>query len=378
VRFYQPGRKTRRPVKFLIAPRLDYHVRLAIITTCLVFGLAVQVLASVWVGWVPVLVGAFLGVSRGIQNKPRFRGRRRWEQVTLDEFQRVLDTATRSRQWARSPFNLASGRGVLTFLATAYVVLLVGAALGGPGQFKPHGPLLMLGDLLERKATSSQLMWLLDAAALAVPVWLSGFRTAWKPDELVLKVKCLQEVAQCVQGRSQTGLTIVPQMEVSSRKPTASRKKKRGLPEPDQERQLPRDARLQVRFTDAPEEFLGVQIQLSINRVGQAYPYLYCVLLARQGFGLRQRLGSISRVGNEVVEYSTEEDVEVVVYRQYTTRRKGYHTNYRARLRIVTGALKLAWQTLSAAQPHDARGASAGAEAASAPAATGRPPRRRE
>ncbi len=59
-----------------------------------------------------------------------------------------------------------------------------------------------------------------------------------------------------------------------------------------------------------PEEFLGVQIQLSINRVqSRAYPYLYRVLLARQGFGLRERLRRTSRVGDEVVEYSVEQDV---------------------------------------------------------------------
>jgi len=407
VRFYQPGRKKKGGVRFLIAPRLDYRARLAVITTCLVFGLAIQVLASVWVGWLPVLAGALLGVSRGLRNKPRFRGKRRWEQVTMEEFQQVLDMAKRSRRWARGPFNLASGRGALTFLGSAYVVLLVGAALGGPGQFKPYGPLIMVANLMESKATPAQWMWLLNAGALAIPIWLSGFRTAWKPEELLLKVRCLQEAAQCIEGRYQTGLTIVPQMEVSSRKPAASRKKKRGLPKPEEERQLPRDARLQVRFDEAPEarplptgppgarsqpgsespaigqdrrsleEFLGLQIQLSINRVGRAYPYLYCVLLARQGFGLRQRLGAVSRVGKEVVEYSTEDDVEVVVYRQYTTRQKGYHTNYRARLRIVTGALKLAYQALGAAEPEDVPAPSSATSATATDRSAGRTPRRR-
>lgn len=99
-----------------------------------------------------------------------------------------------------------------------------------------------------------------------------------------------------------------------------------------------------------PEEFLGVQIQLSISRVqSRSYPYLYCVLLARQGFGLRERLRRTSRVGNEVVEYSAEQDVQAVVYWQYTTRQKGYHANYRARMHIITGALRLACQALAVA-----------------------------
>ncbi len=374
VRFYQPEREGKYEVRFLIGG-LDYRVRLAVITACLVLGLMLQVLISVWVGWVLVLAGALLGASRGIRNKPRLRGKRKWEQVTLDEFQGVLDTAERSRRWARSPFNLASGLGILTFAATAYVVLLLGAALAGPGQFRPHGPLIMLGDLLDGKATSAQWMWLLDAVALAVPIWLSGFRRAWKPEELLIKVKCLQEAEQCIRGLSPSGLTVIPQMEVSVTR-QASSKKKRGLAKPEQERQLPRDARLQVRFDEAPEEFLGLQIQLSINRVGRAYAYLYCVLLARQGFGLRQRLGSVSRLGEEMVEYSIEDDVEVVVYRQYTTRQKGYHTNYRARLRIVSGALKLTQQALAAPQPAVASGVRV-ASVASASRSAGRPPRGR-
>jgi len=373
VRFYQPEREGKYEVRFLIAG-LDYRVRLAIIAACLVFGLVIQVLLSIALGWVFVLVGAVLGAGRSLENKPRVRGKRRWEQVTPDEFQRVLDTADRSRRWARSALNLASWPGVLSFLAAVYVVLLVAAWLGEPGRFEPLGGLRVLLDLSERSLSPAQKVWLLDAVALAVPVWFSGFRSAWKPVELVLKVKCLQEAEQCIRGLAPAGLTIIPQMEVTVSR-QASSKRKRGLAKPEQDRLLPRDARLQVRFDEAPEQFLGVQVQLSINRVGQAYPYLYCVLLARQGFGLRERLGDVSRVGQEVVEYSIEDDVEVVVYRQYTTRQKGYHTNYGARLRIVTGALKLTQQALAAPQPA-VTGARV-ATLASASRSGGRAPRRR-
>ncbi len=371
VRFYQPEREDKYEVRFLIGG-LDYRVRLAVIAACLVLGLMVQVLISVWVGLALVLAVSLLATSRGMLTLPRLRGKRKWEQVTLDEFQGVLDTAERSRRWARSIFNLASWPGLLGLLAAVYVVLLVAAWLGDMGRFGPLGPLWVFADFAEGRANAAQKMWLLDAAALSVPIWLSGFRTTWKPEELVIKVKCLQEAEQCIRGLSPSGLTVIPQMEVSVTR-QASSKKKRGLAKPQQERQLPRDARLQVRFDEAPEEFLGLQIQLSINRVGRAYPYLYCVLLARQGFGLRQRLGSVSRVAQEVVEYSIEDDVEVVVYRQYTTRQKGYHTNYRTRLRIVSGALKLTQQALAAPQPAAAPGARV-ASVASASRSAGRPP----
>lgn len=360
VRFYRDEPGEGRRVKFLIASGLDYWVRLGVIVTCLVLGLVVQVLVSVWVGWVLVLAGALMGASRSIENRPRVRGRRRWVEVTLDEFHKVLETAERARRWARSVFNLVSWPGMLGLAGAAYVVTVVGAWLGPGGRFHPLGPLYLFLQVSQRGLSAAQKMWLLDAAALAVPIWLSGFRTAWRPEELLIKVRCLLEAAEYIQGSAQAEVALVPQLEVIESEPGRTRSKKRGLPKPVQPRQLPRDARLQVRFPQAPEEFLGLQVQLSINRVGRAYPYLYCVLLARRGFGLRERLGSPSRVGDEVVEFSFQQDVEVVVYRQFTTRQKGYHTNYRARLRILAGALGLVRQALAAPQPEAVAAAPAG------------------
>ncbi len=155
VRFYQPEREDKYEVRFLIGG-LDYRVRLAVIAACLVLGLALQVLVWVWAGWVLVLAGALLGTSRGIENKPGLRGKRRWEQVTLDEFQGVLDTAERSRRWARSIFNLASWPGLLSLLAAVYVVLLVAAWLGERGRFEPLGPLSVFADFAEGRANPAQ------------------------------------------------------------------------------------------------------------------------------------------------------------------------------------------------------------------------------
>ena len=346
MRLYRPEREAKYRVRFLLAPRLAYASRLAVVAGLLVFGLAVQLLLSPWVGWGLLLVGALLATTRSVQNKPSLQGERRWEPVTLDEFQQVLDMVQKSRRWARSIFNLASGRGVLTWLAALYCILTVAAAFGERGSLHPLGPLFLLGQLLDKGLTVAQKVWLLDAAALAVPIWLSGLLTTWAPEELLLKVKCLLEAAQYIQGLGPLAGRLQPQMEVTTRPAEARAAKKRGLPEAELPRQLPHDVRLQVRFDDAPEEFLGVQVQLSINRVGSAYPYLYCVLLARPAFGLRARLADVSTVGKEVVEYSAEKDVEVAVCRQFTTRKTGYHTDYGDRQRVLATALALAQQAL--------------------------------
>jgi hypothetical protein len=377
VRLYRPEREAKYRVRFLLGSRLAYPSRLAVIACCLVFGLAAQLLVSLWVGWGVLLVGALFATTRGVRNKPTLQGERHWEPVTLDEFRQVLETVEKSRHWTRSIFNLASARGVLTLLVALYLVLMVGGALGEFGRLHPLGPLVLLGNLVGEGLTPMQKLWLLDAVALAVPIWLSGLLTAWAPEELVIKVKCLLEAVQYIQGRGHPNWTLHPQMEVTTCPPQANPAKKRGLAEAEPQRQVPRDARLQVRFADAPEDFLGVQVQLSINRVGAAYPYLYCVLLARPAFGLRGRLRDVTEVGKEVVEYSTEKDVEVAVCRQFTTRESGYHTDYDARLRVLASSFKLAEQALGL-------GADASTQVPAAPTAgvsqkrpAGRAPRRR-
>jgi hypothetical protein len=324
---------------------------LAVVAGLLVFGLAVQVLASPWVGWGLILVGALFATTRGVRNKPSLEGKRHWEPVTLDEFQEVLKKAEESRHWKRSVFNLASGRGFLSFLAALYVVLMVAAAFGDGGRLHPLGPFWLLGQAADTGLTVTQKVWLIDAAAFAMPIWLSGLLTTWAPEELLLKVKCLLEAVQYIQGLGSLAARLQPQMEVTTPPREAAAKKKRGLPEAEPERQLPHDVRLQVHFDNAPADFLGVQVQLSVNYVGGSYPYLYCVLLARQGFGLQSRLADVSTVGKEVVEYSVKEDVDVAVCRQFTTQQTGYHTDYGDRQRVLGTALALAQQALGFGSP---------------------------
>ena len=119
---------------------------------------------------------------------------------------------------------------------------------------------------------------------------------------------------------------------------------------------IPMDARLLIRFLNAPDYFLGMQIQISMNSVqGTFYPYLYCVLIAKREMTLFEKGTQwIHQTPSKIVfEKKRLEDVEVLVIHQKTTRNSGYHTNLKAADRIVQTSLDLARKLLKGCQPND-------------------------
>lgn len=105
----------------------------------------------------------------------------------------------------------------------------------------------------------------------------------------------------------------------------------------------PRDVRLSLRFPEAPEGFHGVQTQVVLNRVqGKPYPYGYSVVLARRGLGLLAAARDVPLPSGLVRETKAEDDVEVVVLRQRTTKTSGYHTEPEVTARTVLAALETA------------------------------------
>ena len=110
---------------------------------------------------------------------------------------------------------------------------------------------------------------------------------------------------------------------------------------------FPNDARLMVRFKDAPKDFIGLQGQISINSVkGRPYPYFYVVLIAKHSFDIMKRFGKQS-FDKLVVERKKTSEVDVIVIRQRTTKTSGYHTNTKVQdytletgLKVVRALLK--------------------------------------
>ncbi len=77
--------------------------------------------------------------------------------------------------------------------------------------------------------------------------------------------------------------------------------------------------------------FIGVQVQVAMNNVqGTDYPYLYCVVLGKEGFDLPRSRRRRHRRPGGTVEMVTErgrgDDASFLVIRQHADKAGGWHT----------------------------------------------------
>jgi len=316
-----PEAQRRGEINFVLAKSLSYNQRLTFIVILLVVGLLIQLTGGVWVyvGAAFLLGATGLSVVRGYDNIPRkLRGGREWRGADRANFEKVIRLHKRSRRWDQSFIDVTCLRG-----AAALVLIVAGA--GGVAY------LLWLND-------QDWLMrvWLADTAVLILPHWVTGVRRILKTAGLVIKIEHLLKIMDLWEDLKRNGEQMLPQMEVRCGK----------------EGEMPLDAKLILRFEPLGEHFLGLQVQVSINTVqGHDYPYLYCVMVARKAFGLLEK-AELKPPEGIVVEPKAQDDVEVIVIRQRTTKTSGYHTKPADCARIFLYALNETRRLVEAGQRH--------------------------
>jgi len=311
-----PDYKQRNELKFLVAQDLPYNLRLLLVAALWALGLAVQAILAIWPGAAIILAGTILALTRGYSNEPRSRwgGKTRWENVTAEQFRRIIELDRESRRWDRSAWIDATNRwGCLTFL------LLAAALFLGARRLWPQSAGLAR-------------LCLIDGFVFFVPFWVTGIRRLYHRTELMIRVHALENILRRLEEPDAKDLSATPMLEL--------RKTKDG--------DLPLDVKLMVRFSDAPDDFMGIQVQVAINSVqNNKYPYLYCVILAKPGFGLAKwDLAPPPRASKILVKPSQTDEVELLVVRQKTTRRSGYHTNRAAQRRVFDAALEICRRNL--------------------------------
>ena len=302
-----PDRERRHLLQFHLLGRLGYLTRFLVAGVLIVAGLALQVLflqgasGLVLVGTLLAFAGNLLLLIKGYdlrRTDPEIlAGIGDWERTSLGRLTEVSLLEDQISGWDETFADITSWTGAL-FLCFLIVM--------------PVG--IVWVWLIERWGGESVgNLFLLDAVILIVPHWLTGLRRKWRPVAIRETVDSLTVALAALQRYEKPPSQIQPLFLMAG----------------EGKARVPVDARAFIRFPDGPEKFLGMQIQVSINAVqGTNYPYLYAVLVAKQGFGLLdQHLDQVREAAwNLTVEGSREKDVEVIVIRQHTTSTSGYHT----------------------------------------------------
>jgi hypothetical protein len=308
-----PPPERRDSVRFHFAKNLPYNTRISLALLLLVAGFAVQLYFMKALYGAPlVFIGVCLVLVKGYDSRLRIKGFTQdpnWKTVSIEKIKEIEELRKKNIKWDRDALDISSWLGVLS------LILIGGVALVGA---------LILGELAKDLRVTAILA--IDIAILMIPLWFSGMRFIMKQPNLAIKVKMILWLHETFQDLKRKGEEFRPALMFSRGKDGKT---------------VPDDARFSVAFPDPPEGFYGLQAQINLNVVqGTSYPYFYCVLAAKRGFGLSRYREKIKLKKNIICEYQEDRRAEVLVIRQYTTRKSGYHTKERQCVDILTNALE--------------------------------------
>lgn len=324
------------------------RTRFAVIAILAFFGILLQLFVSVFFGWLAVFVGVMMGATAWKSNEPQLTSVGEWRNVTMEEIEeaRKLIADSSKVAGANGPFSVSSAAGCGFLVLLVAGVLAVGGFLGVADAGRAGSSLAPV-----MRGGSIGVIFALDAFTLLLPLWLFGVVRTWKPPDLDMRLSQLWYVYE--RSSVDPRLEYQPSLQVAKAV----------------EGSVPRDVRLMVKVKDSDPNFMGIQVQTTINKVqSRSYPYTYCVLIAKPEFHLIEKARSIidlppsggftvglfglfadtnekkeakfPRYQNKVVEPKKEGDVEIVVVRQGTGG-QGYTTSPNQAYAVFSAAYDL-------------------------------------
>jgi hypothetical protein len=300
-----PQLQDRAVVVFHVWPSLAYGTRLAVSFALMAAGLVVQVLsAHVLPGVVLLAFGNLLLLVRGYDNRVDFRPydpASEWERVELQRLDDLKKLHSEMRRWDTSALDVSNTLGVFLFV-------LIGGGMTAGAVFL-RGPLQIL---------------VIDAMVLLLPHWLTGMRSILVLPKMMVRVNTIHDLLRSGGDLADHEVHLLMLLRGGGTR-------------------VPDDVKFKVDIKGRHEDFLGLYGQVVLNEVqGKSYPYFYVVLVARLSYGLAAASRAYSAPSNMVCELKLQDQVEVMVIRQQTTKTSGYHTKLADAQRILTEGLRLA------------------------------------
>ncbi len=307
-----PPPEKRDSVRFYVGKKLPYNLRIHLTFVLLIVGFTLQtIFLNPEVGLPFLVLGMVLVFVKGYDSRARLKTfdlDPNWKTVSIEKIQEIERLRLRNRKWDSDALDISNALGVFGLL------LFSGMAIG-------------LSIILGHLAKDSRILLILltDTVILVVPVWFSGMKFILKQPNLAIRVKIILKLFKVFQDLEK-GETFKPALMLSK---------------DENEKAIPVDARFSIQFPHSPDDFYGLQAQINLNVVqGTSYPYFYCVLAAKPGFQLASYRDKIDCPKSVICETQKDAHAEVLVIRQKTTRKSGYHTKETRCEEILVAALE--------------------------------------
>ncbi len=291
--------KEQDSVEFYVLKNLSYSNRMVLYWSLLAVGFLFQIIfMKLFPGAVFLICASVLNLTRGYDNLVKFTQLDKdnnWTQVDMAQINRVIDIEKKTKEWNKDIFDVSSVIGVITLILTIIVVMFATIFLAIITSF-------------------SSVVWifLIDVIILMFPILFSGKKQILKQQDLNTRVDIIRDMEGFFRSIKKDGESFRPALMLSRDKNGKS---------------VPRNSRFTISFDDMPEGFYGIQAQININSVeGTRHPYFYCVIAAKTGFGLENYVEKIPVEKNIVISCEKDNDAEVIVIRQHTTKTSGYFT----------------------------------------------------
>lgn len=292
---------------YLILGKVSPRLRGAVSALLIVSGFLVQLSThNILAGMPFIIICILLNLIRSVAIKKVVTEELQWQEVTPQKIEQVLEHCRKIKKFR--------SQNIGCFIGAVVALVLFGGFL--------------LPLLEEISLPFPIIATIVNALILFAGLILSGRKSAWMPNALDIKTEIVKNIIESSLVKSDPGLQAIPFLEIGRTGQGA----------------FPNDVRVLIKFRDAPDEFIGLQGQISINTVkSRSYPYVYVVLLARPGFGLFDKFRSLKVSRDAVtVEQKKTKEVDVIVIRQTTTKTSGYHTDQRMQEYILTEGIKTA------------------------------------
>ncbi|UCF71038.1 MAG: hypothetical protein JSW49_01820 [candidate division WOR-3 bacterium] len=292
---------------YLILDKIGSRVRSAVSAVLIVSGFLLQLSThNILAGMPFIILCVLLNLIRGISVKRVAAADLQWQDVTPQKIKHVLEHCERIKKFRK--------QNIGCFIALVIAVIFFGG---------------FLFPIFEEISLPFPLIaTIVNAFVLFGGLILSGRKSAWMPNSLDIKAEITMNILDSDMIKGDPGLQAMPFLEMGSAAQGT----------------FPNDARVLIKFRDAPDAFIGLQGQISINTVkSRSFPYFYVVIIARPEFGLFKKFkGLKSDLDKLTVEQKKTKEVDVIVLRQTTTKTSGYHTDEKMREYILRQGIRIA------------------------------------